>query len=161
VEQRIIKRKRCGKCNRVKPAASFHRCRKAATGLQSACKQCKLEIQRQPASVEKQKSRRTGEGPHRFAHARAVSRQRGRVWTLDSDQFYELIRKPCEYCGFPVSKCGTGLDRKDSSSGYTPDNVVPCCSDCNTAKSDAFTFEEMKVIGAAIREVKLRRAVNG
>lgn len=29
-----------------------------------------------------------------------------------------------------------GIDRKDSSKGYTIDNCVPCCTECNTMKSD-------------------------
>lgn len=27
-----------------------------------------------------------------------------------------------------------GLDRLDTSQGYAPGNVVPCCGDCNWAK---------------------------
>jgi hypothetical protein len=44
----------------------------------------------------------------------------------------KLWGKPCHYCGCDIEV--TGLDRKDSSKGYTPDNVVPCCWDCNTKK---------------------------
>jgi len=46
------------------------------------------------------------------------------------------------------------LDRKDSSIGYCMENVVPCCKECNQAKRDWFTFDEMIVIGAAIKQVK-------
>jgi len=49
-------------------------------------------------------------------------------------QIYEskLWGEPCHYCGVDIEV--TGLDRKDSNKGYVPDNVVPCCRDCNTKK---------------------------
>ena len=46
----------------------------------------------------------------------------------------QLWGKPCHYCGCKMEV--TGLDRKDSSKDYSPDNVVPCCSDCNSKKQD-------------------------
>ena len=49
------------------------------------------------------------------------------------------------------------IDRLDNSKGHTKDNVVPCCIECNTARSDNFTFEEMKVIGKSIRKIKKDR----
>lgn len=78
--------------------------------------------------------------------------------------FYELSQKNCYYCDrepYRIWNIGTsnnnrgtkdqindgdfiynGLDRVDSALGHTPDNVVPCCYECNTAKSalslDAF-----------------------
>lgn len=55
------------------------------------------------------------------------------------------------------SKAGIGLDRLDNAKGYEPGNVVSCCSECNIARSDNFTPEEMKVIGMAIRKVKMAR----
>lgn len=39
-------------------------------------------------------------------------------------------------------------------------NVVPCCVECNKARNDNFSFEEMKVIGKTIREVKQSRLNN-
>ena len=34
-----------------------------------------------------------------------------------------------------------GIDRVDSSKGYTIDNVVPCCSACNYAKHEMSVSE--------------------
>jgi len=47
------------------------------------------------------------------------------------DEFINLINTPCIYCG--VVKLN-GLDRIDSSKGYTKSNTQPCCGDCNIAK---------------------------
>ncbi len=62
---------------------------------------------------------------------------------------------PLEY---PVCRgCGANLDQKVAGTGYHSGGVVPCCTDCNLAKNDNFTYEEFLVIGAAIRQVKLAR----
>jgi 5-methylcytosine-specific restriction endonuclease McrA len=39
----------------------------------------------------------------------------------------------CHYCGNKI--IGVGLDRIDSSIGYTIENCVPCCKDCNIMKN--------------------------
>lgn len=94
---------------------------------------------------------------HRFHQAKRRAGQRGKQWTLTRDEFAALTEQPCTYCGDPdtTDTSGSGLDRRDSSRGYHLDNVVPCCVECNLAKGpDTFSYEEMLVIGAAIRQVK-------
>jgi hypothetical protein len=39
----------------------------------------------------------------------------------------------CHYCKYPLCM---GMDRKDSDLGYTLDNVVSCCSECNIMKKE-------------------------
>lgn len=43
-----------------------------------------------------------------------------------------------------------GIDRIDSSAGYSVDNIKPCCFVCNQVKGDRFSESEMKTIGPAI-----------
>lgn len=54
--------------------------------------------------------------------------------TLTSEWIIEnIFSKPCHYCG----KEGwdvIGCDRIDNSKPHTPDNVVPCCWECNTKR---------------------------
>ena len=75
------------------------------------------------------------------------AKDRNFCWELDYDTVKNLIMSPCFYCGAEKSnhkvtkncKEGfdhNGIDRIDSSKGYTPDNVVPCCKICNKAKMD-------------------------
>jgi len=63
------------------------------------------------------------------------------------ETFRKLIEQPCYYCGDSgsmttvINKFGppfvhNGVDRIDSSKGYTIENCVPCCKPCNTAKLD-------------------------
>jgi hypothetical protein len=66
------------------------------------------------------------------------------VFDIPKDKFRELTSSDCFYCGKPPStvKRGdyygyyvyNGLDRIDNTKGYTLDNVVPCCSECNFYK---------------------------
>jgi 5-methylcytosine-specific restriction endonuclease McrA len=59
----------------------------------------------------------------------------------------KMIQKDCVYCGVKPSQDRTrhsnpyngkflynGIDRIDSSKGYTVSNIVPCCGVCNMAK---------------------------
>lgn len=85
------------------------------------------------------------------------------------DDFIFLSKQPCYYCGLLNSNFATdlavkkwqevknkentyiiikynGLDRVDSSKGYTMDNVVPCCKYCNIAKNSMTQEEYVKFI---------------
>ena len=60
--------------------------------------------------------------------------KRSRNWDesdLTPNDFYELINKPCSYCGDSER---IGIDRKDSSIGYLKTNCQPCCVWCNFMK---------------------------
>jgi len=88
-----------------------------------------------------------------FNNYRTSATRREKSWELSYDFFLEEIVKPCTYCGRdrtgyfnPTNDWEerfeyTGLDRVDSSMGYSIENVVPCCKACNRAKSD-MTMEE-------------------
>lgn len=65
-----------------------------------------------------------------------------------------ILTKPCFYCG---DTNRIGCDRIDNKKGHTKENVVPCCVECNTARNDYFSVEEMKEIGATIRRIKENR----
>ncbi len=73
-------------------------------------------------------------------------------WRLTDEEFKYQVRQPCFYCEAPPAALpmhrgwsynGTtsanGLDRIDSSAGYTRDNVRTCCSLCNSMKSNRDT----------------------
>lgn len=66
-------------------------------------------------------------------------------------------QKSCHYCDVhlvwePFNKMnGHKLDRKNNSLGYSRSNCVVCCSRCNRAKSNHFTYEEWVQIGAVIK----------
>lgn len=110
-------------------------------------------------------SRATGPGSRPYARARKIpgkaarrtvlqrykdrARFRDLPFSLTDEQFDRLTSSSCQYCGTPpsaVARAGktrdpadtftyTGIDRIDSSKGYTVDNVVSCCGPCNRAKA--------------------------
>jgi len=55
----------------------------------------------------------------------------------------DVLNSPCEYCG---STKRIEVDRKDSSLGYTKDNIAPACHRCNTIKNNVVTYDEMMKI---------------
>jgi 5-methylcytosine-specific restriction endonuclease McrA len=71
---------------------------------------------------------------------------RGLAWELTDEQFFAMTQSNCTYCGVPPVRPFVykgeerfeynGVDRVDSSKGYTPANCVPCCEICNKAKRD-------------------------
>lgn len=87
----------------------------------------------------------------------AKIKQRGWDFHLTLPQLKFVSQLPCEYCGkepsnihrvkykidgvykrVPLPKLEirySGMDRVDSTEGYTFGNVVPCCFDCNGMKS--------------------------
>jgi len=84
---------------------------------------------------------------HVYAEYRCGAKKRGFSFDIAERDFMELVVKPCFYCGNRLGNVRkskysngdfeyTGIDRIDSSLGYTKDNCVPCCSFCNWAKSD-------------------------
>jgi hypothetical protein len=85
-------------------------------------------------------------------------------WELTDDQAVTLFLAPCFYCGdLQSNECKApkrvrsggsfrynGIDRLDSSVGYTIENCVPCCKIHNSMKGkmnkDSFVQECKKVV---------------
>lgn len=79
-----------------------------------------------------------------YKRYRKSAEDRGHDFDLSSDDFDGLVLQNCAYCGAgPSNKITSrkgsfleynGLDRMDSRSGYSLENVVPCCRFCNSLK---------------------------
>ena len=70
---------------------------------------------------------------HRFSTYISGAKVRKIEFNLSYDEFIGFWEKPCFYCGTGID--GIGLDRKDPKLGYNIGNVVPCCGQCNRAKT--------------------------
>lgn len=68
-----------------------------------------------------------------------------------------ILTKPCVYCGDTYR---IGCDRIDNDKGHNKENVVPCCIECNTARNNYFTYNEMRILGITIRQIKEQRKNN-
>jgi hypothetical protein len=91
------------------------------------------EANREAALVRHKEYYHTPRG--KFASIKGKASQRGISFSLLFELYEtQLWGKPCHYCGCEIEV--TGLDRKDSSKGYSRDNVVPCCWGCNSKKKD-------------------------
>jgi hypothetical protein len=67
-------------------------------------------------------------------------------FTLSKKEFKKITQQSCYYCGSEPSSgkfrekyyngayIYNGIDRVDNTNGYTIDNVVPCCEQCNRMK---------------------------
>ena len=62
-------------------------------------------------------------------------------WVVDN-----IFSQPCHYCG-ETDWRNLGCDRIDNALPHTPDNVVPCCCDCNKKKARYEYDEYMRMIG--------------
>jgi len=60
------------------------------------------------------------------------ARERKLVFRLTLQEFEELVRQCCHYCGEAVEP--RGLDRLNNFLGYLLCNAVPCCSRDNFSK---------------------------
>lgn len=85
-----------------------------------------------------------------YGNYKRHAQERGFVFLIQKEDFYQIIVLPCIYCGDsnvsysnPPKEAEwgkqfryTGIDRIDPSIGYTKENIQPCCIKCNRAKSD-------------------------
>jgi hypothetical protein len=90
----------------------------------------------------------------RFTKLKSGAKQRGLKFDLTIDQYKNLIDNNCIYCIGPLPKSGAGLDRIDNNKGYTIDNVVPCCRNCNVLRSNLLTKEEMHRVISLLHEMR-------
>lgn len=87
---------------------------------------------------------------------------------ISQEEFYKIASKNCFYCNAePVEKNGpkrwqtpvklNGVDRVSNNIGYTIENCVSCCYDCNRIKSD-FTIENFLKHIKKIHEWSIKNA---
>jgi hypothetical protein len=139
----------CYVCGKEKPIEEFpEKDPKQATGRAKRCAECSRTRQ-----VVTSKAPR---GRYRSLHAAA--KHGNYTCDIGFEDYCSIIRDNCHYCGSELANSGSGLDRINPLGGYTLDNVVPCCRQCNWTKSDYFTYDEMLVIGKAIGLVKSQRS---
>jgi len=79
-----------------------------------------------------------------ISDAKSKSKRQKRPFALTQDEWDVLTIGNCAYChrSRPENKW-FGVDRVIPTDGYTPDNTVSCCHDCNNDKGELFV-EDMK-----------------
>ena len=79
------------------------------------------------------------------------AKRKGWEFSLTNEECIKLFKGNCYFCGSPPvprtfkeakgEYYANGIDRIDSTKGYTPDNVNSCCTKCNMIKNNS-TIEE-------------------
>lgn len=146
-EVEVIRQQLCSKCKRILDLTSdnFYNSQKRSSGFSHMCIQC---YKRKYETRSKKVPDRTKLTNYKFRDLK-----RGQSFEIDMEFLKELLTQPCTYCSFP----STGLDRLDNKIGHTKENCVPCCKECNVARMNHFTHEEMLILGQTIKLIKEQR----
>ena len=143
------------------------------------CIQCGLDINLQSHRVHKGTGLciRCGQKGRPYEHilneliSTCKKRDKHEV-TLTYEDFIGLITpEQCHYCSkklnfSPHTRDDKGnytsrayqLDRKDNNKGYTLENVVLCCWECNRLKSDIYSYEDFKRIAKVLKEIQQEKS---
>lgn len=142
------------------------------------CSECKTDIKIQSHSlkIHSGKCRRCVQKGKPYEHILNELTYRCKNNTnhyinLSYEEFLDLIKtKRCHYCNKKLefnphtrdennnyTSRAYQLDRKDNNKGYTKENCVPCCWDCNRIKSNIYTYEEFLIISKALKKVYKNR----
>lgn len=151
--------KQCSVCCQRQPIEAYS----GAGGAEmKSCKPCRDENKRQDEKRDKEHKREIDRIGAQKPERQAVKREwreanpeiialtqlnyRNRRFpgTIDltQEQFNNITKNPCYYCGEIQPRGFNGVDRMDSMKGYDLDNCVSACTECNMMKGalDILTF---------------------
>ena len=98
-----------------------------------------------------------------LAEYKVGAKRRELSWALSDEDFRELTSSPCHYTGRLPDKTRNfgndaylhnGIDRIDSSKGYTTENCVPCCEAANRAKLEMSYKEFLSLCAEVTNNVR-------
>lgn len=157
----------CSQCKKEKPLSEFWKDSSKAQGVEGYCIECKRVRKREYKIKYNRKTteynkRWNKKNPSRAVyHSISVSARKRNLSYAPVDDFvtwYDNQVKVCHYCGCSLDTQILDranrfeIDRKDSTKGYTIDNIVLACSRCNIAKFDYWSYKEFKkYLGPAIK----------
>lgn len=85
----------------------------------------------------------------RYLSFRGSAARRGISFRLTFNEWYTIVSQPCAYANGWTKDIRSGVDRKNSSLGYTVENCLPCCARHNLFKSDV--LNELQTKDAVLR----------
>jgi HNH endonuclease len=87
---------------------------------------------------------------------------------LSYEEYLFFVGNLCRYCDAGLEwsphgsiKSGHHLDRKDNSKGYSIENCVACCGECNRIKSNRYTYEQMLELGKVLKKLLRENLLKG
>ena len=119
--------KKCPRCNRLLDRSNFYIIKRKykekiylSTG--HLCKSC--DGKRVNATHDKP--------ARRYLMLKRSAKARNYTMELSMEDMMLFWQKACYYCGDGIKT--VGLDRVDNKKGYTIENIVSCCENCNRMK---------------------------
>lgn len=106
---------------------------------------------------------------HFYSEYKNSSKDRKLEFKLTKEDVGNVINKNCHYCnklpeerfikkGKKIKKIiRNGIDRIDSSKGYIKGNILPCCYQCNIAKSNLSYLEFLLLIKSIYNNLELNK----
>lgn len=94
------------------------------------------------------------DGRYRDFKARAA--RLGRKFRMSKRTYKRMILDGCYYCGKELlTETGGSIDRVNNDNrGYTTQNSVACCKDCNYVKSKVLSADETLLAIEAVRQLR-------
>ena len=74
---------------------------------------------------------------YHYKNYRLSAETRRLDFPLTKEEFIVIVSLPCYYCGIIQPKGFNGIDRLDSTIGYSLDNCKSCCEMCNMMKGSS------------------------
>lgn len=154
----------CSCCKNKKPVDAFGKDASREDGLNRRCKTCSIKNTEKwktenPESYKTAYKKSSRAVKTRYKQSLNRAKESGKHWDIKFEDYEKLIKKNmCEYCGGELNETRVGLDRVDSSIGYTLDNVVPCCGRCNLIKgADLIKSKEMRPVLTLIKSLRSQK----
>lgn len=80
------------------------------------------------------------------------------------EDYLKFVGSNCHYCErllpwkpYEKNTSGFWLDRKNNNLGHLKNNLVVCCGVCNKTKRDEFSYEEFRLLGPVLKQIRLNR----
>lgn len=170
-----MEHKHCPHCKRTLSVSEFHKDKSTKSGLRCWCRECcSWKFKRTFLGTEAYKRRlrkyynnrkeQIAKDPKRqwityaLSNAKRRAKEIGVDFSLTRESIAAVFPDECPLLGTPFSfaagvtvASSPSLDRKNSSLGYTPDNVWVISAKANRIKSDA-TTSEIEMVARRLRE---------
>lgn len=118
--------------------------------------QCRQYYTKHKDDIKKYEYKRSREVKTKLKQAKTRAKYKKLEFSLTLDEYKLIIKNnQCYYnCGNGLSETGTDLDRIDNDKGYTLENVLPCCGECNKLRADRLSVEETLQVIKLLKQLR-------
>jgi hypothetical protein len=102
--------------------------------LQKQAEQSKKWRDANPEKVKENNETKINCIHYQYCVYMTTSKTRNLEFTINEEEFTDMVKSPCYYCGIIQDKGFNGIDRLDSTKPYHKENCVGCCERCNMMK---------------------------